>query len=225
VLIEQAEKIGEPPDDPLLLFSTLYGLWASNMVAFNGDACRDLAAQFLTLAKKQKDTVPLMVGYRVMGSSLLFSGDVAEGRTHLNRAVALYNADIHRPLASRFGQDIRVIALIYRALALWFLGFPDAALTDAGQVVSQARAINQAATLMVVRHRTLQRGSRALPSRIASSLLRILGSSLAICSSLRTSAHATSRASQGRCGHGLRCDRLQSKAVSMLSTPAVSHSL
>jgi class 3 adenylate cyclase len=32
--------------------------------------------------------------------------------------------------------------------------------------------------------------------------------------------HRPSRASQGRCGHGMRCDRLQSRAASMLSTPA-----
>ena len=37
-LIEQAEALGEPPEDPLLLFSVLYAFWAANHVAFNGDA-------------------------------------------------------------------------------------------------------------------------------------------------------------------------------------------
>ena len=27
LLIEQAEALGEPPEDPLLLFSVLYGFW------------------------------------------------------------------------------------------------------------------------------------------------------------------------------------------------------
>ena len=36
---------------------------------------------------------------------------------------------------------------------------------------------------------------------------------------------AEARASRGRCGPGLRCGRLQSKAVSMLSTRAASRSL
>ena len=66
-MIEQAEALGEPPDDPLLLFSVLYGFWAANLVAFNGDAVRDLAAQFLALAEKQKATGPLMIGHRMMG--------------------------------------------------------------------------------------------------------------------------------------------------------------
>ena len=38
LLIEQAEALGEPPEDPLLLFSVLYGFWVANYVAFNGDA-------------------------------------------------------------------------------------------------------------------------------------------------------------------------------------------
>ena len=83
LLIEQAEALGEPPEDPLLLFSVLYGFWVANYVAFNGDAMRELAAQFLALAEKQGATVPLMIGHRLMGTSLLCTGDIAEGRAHL----------------------------------------------------------------------------------------------------------------------------------------------
>ena len=53
LLIEQAEALGEPPEDPLLLFSVLYGFWVANYIAFNGDVMRELAAQFLALAEKQ----------------------------------------------------------------------------------------------------------------------------------------------------------------------------
>jgi hypothetical protein len=35
LLIEQAEALGEPPEDPLLLFSVLYAFWVANLVAFN----------------------------------------------------------------------------------------------------------------------------------------------------------------------------------------------
>jgi predicted ATPase len=59
LLIEQAEALGEPPEDPLLLFSVLYGFWVVNYVAFNGDAMRELAAQFLAVAEKQGTTAPL----------------------------------------------------------------------------------------------------------------------------------------------------------------------
>jgi predicted ATPase len=148
LLIEQTEGMGEPLEDPLLLFSVLYGFWVANYLAFNGDAVRDLAAQFLTLAEKQIATAPLMMGHRLMGTSLLFTGDIAEGRAHYDQAIALYDPVEHRLLSTRFGQDIRVAILSYRALALALLGYPDAALTDADRALEHARDSGQAANLM-----------------------------------------------------------------------------
>ena len=54
-------------------------LWIASYIAFNGDALRELAAQFLTLAEEQGTIVPLMVGHRLMGMSLLHTGDIAAG--------------------------------------------------------------------------------------------------------------------------------------------------
>src|SRR4029077_3176105 len=72
-LIEKSEALGEPPEDPLMLFSVLYRVWVASRVAFNGDAMRELATQFLALAAKQNATVPLMKGHRVMGISLVLT--------------------------------------------------------------------------------------------------------------------------------------------------------
>jgi predicted ATPase len=38
LLIEQAEASGEPPDDPMLLFSVLYSAWVANATAFTDNA-------------------------------------------------------------------------------------------------------------------------------------------------------------------------------------------
>jgi class 3 adenylate cyclase/predicted ATPase len=148
LLIEQAEALGEPPEDPLLLFSVLYGFWVANYVAFNGDVVRELAGQFLALAEKQAATVPLMIGHRLMGQSLLYTGDVAQGRAQYDQAIALYDPVEHRPLATRFGQDVRTAILCYRSFALWLLGYPDAALGDIERALKDAREISHAATLM-----------------------------------------------------------------------------
>jgi class 3 adenylate cyclase/tetratricopeptide (TPR) repeat protein len=136
LFIERAEALGEPPEDSLVLFSVLYGIWGVNFIAFNGDAVRTLAAQFLALAEKQKASVPLMIGHRLMGTSLLFTGDIAESRAHYDRAIALYDPTEHRPLAMRFGQDVGVSILSFRSLALWVLGYPEAALTDTKQAIT-----------------------------------------------------------------------------------------
>jgi tetratricopeptide (TPR) repeat protein len=148
VLIEQAKALGEPPEDPLLLFSNLYGFWVANYVAFNGDVTRELAAQFLTLADMQEATAPLVIGHRLMGASLVLTGDVAGSRAHYDQALALYDPTEHRPLATRFGQDIRVAALSYRSLAMYTLGYPEAALADAKRAIRDAREIGHAPALM-----------------------------------------------------------------------------
>ena len=148
LLIEQAEALGEPPQDPLLLFSVLYGFCVVNFVAFNGDVLRDLAAQILTLAGKQGTTGPLLIAHRLQGISLLATGDIAEGREHLDRALALYDPAEHRRLATRFGADQRVAILCHRALSLWMLGYPKAAFADDEHALKDARDVGQAATLM-----------------------------------------------------------------------------
>jgi tetratricopeptide (TPR) repeat protein len=148
LLMQHAEALGEPAEDPLLIFSVLYGFFVTNYTAFNGDVLRELAVQFLALAEKQGGTVPLMFGHRLMGISLLATGDIAESRGHLNRALALYDPAEHRRLATRFGQDHRMGILCHRALALWMLGYPKAALGDAEYALKDARETGQAATLM-----------------------------------------------------------------------------
>jgi class 3 adenylate cyclase/predicted ATPase len=148
LLIEQAEALGEPPEDPLLLFVVLYGFWAANYIAFNGDIVRDLGAQFFALVEKQATIAPQMIGHRLMGTSLLSTGEIAEARAHFDKGIALYDPTEHRTLATRFGVDVRVSILSYRSWALWMLGYPEAALADAEAALSDARAIGQAATLM-----------------------------------------------------------------------------
>jgi hypothetical protein len=117
--MERAAALGEPPEDPLLLFSVLYGFWVASHAAFNGDAMRELATQFLALAEKQGVIVPRMIGHRVMGISLTWTGAMAEGLAHYDQALTLYDPAQHRPLATRFGYDSAVSALAYRS---WLCG-------------------------------------------------------------------------------------------------------
>jgi pentatricopeptide repeat protein len=148
LLIQQAEALGEHPNDPLLLFTVLYAFWAVNFVAFNADAMRQLATQFLSLAEKQGANALCSTGHRLLGTTLLYTGDIVEGRNHQDRAIELYDAREHRPLATRFGQDTGVAAFSQRSLASWYLGYPEAGLSDADYAVKDVREISQAATLI-----------------------------------------------------------------------------
>jgi predicted ATPase len=75
-------------------------------------------------------------------------GNQVEALAHYNEALALYRPDEHRRLMTKFGQDLRVTCLGFRSMALWQLGYPDAALKDADCALMEARQIEHAATLM-----------------------------------------------------------------------------
>ena len=147
-LIEQAAALGEAPDDPLVAYSVLYGFWVANRMAFNGPVALELAAQFQALAKAEGATVPLMLGHLLAGISLVVTGDLAAGKSELDQAIALYDPIEHRALATRFGHDVRVSALAWRAYASWRLGDLDTSLAERQCAVAGAREIGHAATLM-----------------------------------------------------------------------------
>ena len=77
------------PEDPLLLFSILNGFWAANFVAFNGEALRELAAQFLALAEKQADFGPNHDRASPDGHSLAHTGDLVKGIAHYDKAIRI----------------------------------------------------------------------------------------------------------------------------------------
>jgi hypothetical protein len=99
LLIEQAEARGETPEDPLMWFSVLYGFYVVNFVAFHGDAMRELAEQFSTLAEKQGATVPIMIAHRLMGHALLLTGEIAAAQAHYSQGLALYEGGSLRAVA------------------------------------------------------------------------------------------------------------------------------
>ena len=146
--IEQAERRGETPDDPSLILSALFGQWIVNFINFNGDVARELAARFLAFDERDEAAVPRMIGHRTMASTLAFTGDLVEAKAHYDQALALYRPAEHRRLMTRFGQDLRVTCLAFRSMALWLLGYPEAALNDADRALMEARQLEHAATFM-----------------------------------------------------------------------------
>ncbi len=149
VMIEQAEALGEHVEDPLLLYSVLYGFFIPKFMNFDGDAASVLARQFLALAEQQNANTFIMIGHRLLGNTLLAMGDPAEALSHLDRAWALYDPAAHRPLATRFGHDVGVATLTFRPLAQWLLGYPDTALVETERAIKAARETDHMPTLLL----------------------------------------------------------------------------
>ena len=93
----------------------------------------------MSLAQSQTQSGLLLVGHRLVGSALLFTGNYRAAFSHLDRAMALSRPEEHRELAFRFGADIAITAQCVRAWALWHRGYPDQARRALEEGVQQAR--------------------------------------------------------------------------------------
>ncbi len=147
-MMDEAERLGEKPEDPLAYFAAGYGFWVQSHVAADHSTASLRADQFMARADRQHDTTPSLIGYRIKGISLTMLGKVQAGRDELTRAISGYRPEIHRPLAARFAVDFGNSALLYRGLAAWLLGYPEAASKDADESLKAARELAQADPLM-----------------------------------------------------------------------------
>jgi adenylate cyclase len=101
----------------------------------------------LSLAEGTQDTALLLQGHFAAGFFLRHTGELPQARTHLEKALAFYDVEQHRPLAVRFGYDLGVASLSYLALVLWYLGYPTLASQKNEQSLRLARKISHAHSL------------------------------------------------------------------------------
>ena len=125
----------------------LYGLWVAQYLGGERTAALQQANEFLSLAESQTQSGLLLVGHRLVGSSLIFTGNYSAALSHLDRAVALYRPGLHQELAFRFGADMGITAMCSRALALWHRGYFDQARKAADEGLRQARESTHRHTL------------------------------------------------------------------------------
>jgi predicted ATPase len=128
-------------------FSVLWGLCIANYVGANSYAALEQAREFLSIAQSQQETGPLVIGHRLLGTSLMINGDYPAALSHLERAVSLCTPEEHQTLAFQFGQDNRVSALCYWSMALWHRGYPDRADKAAGEALHYAKHCSHPYTL------------------------------------------------------------------------------
>ena len=121
---ELCQQVGEPPH----LFPVLYGLWLFYLVRAQLQTAQELGEQLLSLAQRTQEVALVLEAHRALGTSLFYLGDLDLARTHLERALALYDPQEHHSLAFRSGQDPGVVCRGFVAWALGMLGYPDQAL-------------------------------------------------------------------------------------------------
>jgi predicted ATPase len=122
---------------------------------------REMAELFLREATARPNCPEALVAHRISGSTCFYFGDFASAHDHFRKTVELYDQTRHADFANRFGNDPRVAAEAYDALALWGHGRVDEArrlaeraITDSGSAAhapTTAYALMFAALLGLVR--------------------------------------------------------------------------
>ena len=119
----------------MLLFSVLYTFWIANLVAFNGNVALELQRNFWRYPRANYEA-PQMIAHRLMGMSFMHTARWQRAEAS-DRAILLYDpasiARLRRDLATTW------VSMSFRSLALWLLGYPEAALKDADEAVKRAR--------------------------------------------------------------------------------------
>jgi predicted ATPase len=147
---ELCQQMGETPQ----LIPVLLGLWRFYLLRAELVKARELAERCLLLVQRLDDPARLIVAHDVLGETLFFLGDFAQARTHLERAVALYDPQKRRP--HRALTDPGVSSLSILAGALWMLGYPEQARQKSTAALRLAEALAHphilASTLVIAAH-------------------------------------------------------------------------
>jgi class 3 adenylate cyclase/tetratricopeptide (TPR) repeat protein len=101
----------------------------------------DLGEQLLGVAERLRDAELLAYGHFNLGNTLFWFGELTVARSHLDKAIALYDPACSHDAAFRVG-NCASNSHSFLGRILWHLGYPDQALRCAEEAVSIAGVIS-----------------------------------------------------------------------------------
>jgi predicted ATPase/DNA-binding winged helix-turn-helix (wHTH) protein len=134
--------IAERLDDTEYRLRALCGLWAYRIRNAECRAALALAQRVWNLPPDQTDPTDLLVGERMLATTLYFLGDQSNARRHLEHMLSRYPASIRWSHILRFQMDVPIDGRAALARILWLQGFPELATRTAQDNVEDARAID-----------------------------------------------------------------------------------
>ena len=135
-------EIAERLDDTEFRLRALWGLWYNHISNGDCQAALTLAQRYHALPPNQIDSADLLIGERMLGTSLYYRGDLSDARRHLEHMLSHCTTPIRRSHMIRFQFDLPVAARGTLARVLWLQGFPDQAIRMAKDNVEDASAID-----------------------------------------------------------------------------------
>jgi predicted ATPase/DNA-binding winged helix-turn-helix (wHTH) protein len=143
----KALELARSLDDTEYQLRALWGLWMCGLGSGEYRTGLALARRFCSLAENHSDPLDLLVGDRMMGTTLHYLGDQTNARRHIEHMLARYVTPIHRSHIIRFQYDQQLTANCTLARILCVQGFPDQAMRIAQSIVEEASITDHALSL------------------------------------------------------------------------------
>lgn len=172
-----ARSICERVEDATAVFPVLRGLWVYDLVRAEWRTAQELSEQMLALGTQENDIGYQLEGYRALGMTLLWRGELHQAREHFERGLGLYDPERHHRHAVLYGNDPGVACLVHHAYVQWMLGYPDRALARSLEAEALARQLRHPFSLtqsLIYRafvHKLRREADQAL--RLAEETLRV----------------------------------------------------
>jgi DNA-binding winged helix-turn-helix (wHTH) protein/tetratricopeptide (TPR) repeat protein len=129
----------ERPEDPSVL-PGLVSLARFELHRAEIRTAQELAARVHRLAERGRHR-DFAGAHTLLGAVEFNAGRLASADAHLARALSLYDAEQSHALGTAYGENVEVPLQGYRAVVLWYRGFPQRALQASRTALATARAL------------------------------------------------------------------------------------
>jgi predicted ATPase len=146
----RAHALSQQGGDPEQAFAALRGLALFHILRGELTPARALGEQLLRQTRHGRQPALHLEAHRMLGSALLWQGEVGRARVHCEQSLALCEPQ-HRVYTFFYGVDSGVSRHTLLALALWVLGYPDQARQQHQAAVTLAQELAHLMSLVYAR--------------------------------------------------------------------------
>jgi hypothetical protein len=148
ICYERAESLCVSLNQPLVLFSTLRGLWRHSLFTDKLSATMKIAERVCSLAQEQNDSALMIGAHRALGVTLHYLGDFESARQYTMAGVQISRSEgVQSPVEEISAPA--VTCLVHEALSEWHLGEIASCQATMAEGISLAKDLNDMHALAV----------------------------------------------------------------------------
>jgi len=143
----RAHHLWDQLGSPAAFLRVPFGQSSYHMYRGELDLAQRLAKDLLRLSRQRNEVAGLVLGHYSSGRNLMFLGEFASSRSHLEEALVLYDPISHGALAHHTGLYPQVVSQGYLGIDLFCLGYPNQASARSTAAIAEAKRLGHPPSL------------------------------------------------------------------------------